>query len=164
MTEEHRRFATIMFTDMVGYSALTQKNESRALELLDEQRRLLRATFAKHAGREIEEELISSLSKIGGLEVIARTSIMQHKGKTRNIAEIGRELSVGTILEGSVRRDERMVRITAQLINVENQAHLWSQEYDRELKGVFAIQSDIAQRVAKALKVWLAASQRRPRR
>jgi TolB-like protein/class 3 adenylate cyclase/Flp pilus assembly protein TadD len=98
------------------------------------------------------EELISRLSQIRGLEVIARTSAMKYKGVAKDVAEIGRELQIGTVLEGSVRKAENQVRVTVQLINVHNQMHLWSQDYDRELKGVFAIQSDIAQRVTEALK------------
>ena len=103
--------------------------------------------------------MISQLSKIRGLEVIARTSIMTYKGKDKKIDEIGRELRVGTVLEGSVRKAENQIRIAAQLIDVENQAHLWSQEYDREAKGIFAVQSDIAKSVAEALKVKLGASE-----
>jgi TolB-like protein len=106
------------------------------------------------------EELISQLSKISGLDVIARTSVMAYKGKDETIDEIGRELKVGTVLEGSVRKAENQVRITAQLIDVESQAHLWAQNYDRELKGVFAIQSDIAKGVIEALKVRLGAAER----
>ena len=104
----------------------------------------------------ITEEMISQLSKIHGLEVIARTSVMTYKGKDKKIDEIGRELRVGAVLEGSVRKAENHVRVTAQLIDVANQAHLWTQDYDRELKGVFAIQSEIARSVAAALKVKLA--------
>jgi adenylate cyclase len=107
----------------------------------------------------ITEEMISQLSKIRGLEVIARTSIMTYKGKDKKIDEIGRELRVGTVLEGSVRKAENQIRIAAQLIDVENQAHLWSQEYNREAKGIFAVQSDIAKSVAEALKVKLGASE-----
>jgi adenylate cyclase len=101
------------------------------------------------------EELISRLSKIRGLEVIARTSAMKYKGVAKDVAEIGRELQIGTVLEGSVRKAENQVRVTVQLINVHTQMHLWSQDYDRKLTGVFAIQSDIAQRVTEALKVQL---------
>jgi adenylate cyclase len=107
----------------------------------------------------ITEEMISQLSKIRGLEVIARTSVMTYKGKDKKIDEIGRELKVDAVLEGSVRKAENQVRVTAQLIDVANQGHLWSQDYDRELKGVFAIQSDIAKSVAAALKVKLGASE-----
>ncbi len=101
------------------------------------------------------EELISRLSRIGGLRVIARTSVMQYKRSEKSIAEIGRQLKVGTVLEGSVRKAGNKLRITEQLIDVETQEHLWSEHYDREFKDVFAIQSDIAQRVGEALKVQL---------
>lgn len=107
----------------------------------------------------ITEEMISQLSKILGLEVIARTSVMTYKGKDKKIDEIGRELKVGAVLEGSVRKSGNQIRITAQLIDAVNQAHLWSQEYDRELKGVFVIQSDIAKSVAQVLKVKLGGSE-----
>jgi serine/threonine-protein kinase len=103
----------------------------------------------------ITEELISTLSKIDDFRVIARTSVTPYKGSTKSIAEIGQELKVGTILEGSVRKAEDKLRITVQLIDVQSQSHLWSQEYDREFKEVFVIQSNIAQRVAEALKVQL---------
>lgn len=106
------------------------------------------------------EELISSLSKIGGLHVIARTSIMQYKDLDKGISEIGKELMVGTILEGSVRKFENKARITVQLIDVSTQAHIWSQDYDRELKDIFKIQSEIAQNVADELKVRLISSEK----
>jgi len=106
------------------------------------------------------EELISTLSKIGDLRVIARTSVMQYKGVAKSIGDIGRELKVGTILEGSVRKADNKLRITAQLIDANSQEHLWSQDYDRELQDVFAIQSDIAARIAHALKVQFMESER----
>jgi TolB-like protein/Flp pilus assembly protein TadD len=101
------------------------------------------------------EELISKLSRLHDLSVIARTSIMQYKKTEKGIAEIGRELQVGTILEGSVRRASDHLRITAQLIDVASQAHLWSEDYDRDLTDVFAVQSDVAQHVAQALQITL---------
>ena len=107
------------------------------------------------------EELIAQLSQIYGLTVIARTSVMKYKGTLKDVATIGRELRVGTILEGSVRRVDNHVRISAQLIDVASQSYLWSQEYDRELTGVFGIQSDIATRVAQRLKVQLTAGEKR---
>jgi TolB-like protein len=106
------------------------------------------------------EEMISRLSKISGLEVIARTSVMTYKGKGKKVADIGQELRAGTVLEGSVRKAVDRLRITVQLINAQNEAHLWSQDYDRELKDVFAIQGDIAQRVAEALEVQLLAKEK----
>ena len=87
------------------------------------------------------EELISKLSRLHDLTVIARTSIMQYKKTGKSIAEISRELQAGTILEGSVRKAGGRLRITAQLVDVESQGHLWSQDYDRSLDDVFAIQS-----------------------
>jgi adenylate cyclase len=107
----------------------------------------------------LTEELISQLSKIGRLGVIARTSIMKYKGTNQDIAEIGRALQVGTILEGSVRKAGNEVRIAAQLIDVASQAHLWSEDYDRALEDVFAIQSDIAKQVAEALQITLLAEE-----
>lgn len=101
----------------------------------------------------LTEELISTLSKIAGLAVIARTSVMRYRASTKPIRDIGRELDVATLLEGSVRRAGNKIRITVQLIDATNDEHLWSEVYDRDLEDVFAIQSEIAQRVARALKV-----------
>jgi len=106
------------------------------------------------------EELISRVSGITELNVISRTSVMQYKGKTKPIEEIGMELKAGTILEGSVRKEGSFLRVTAQLIDASTDKHLWSQSYDRELKNVFAIQSDIAQKVAEALKIRLIESEK----
>nr|WP_262890519.1 adenylate/guanylate cyclase domain-containing protein [Rhodocytophaga rosea] len=106
------------------------------------------------------EELISNLSKIGGLNVIARTSIMKYKNMNKDIAEIGDELMVGSILEGSVRKFENKARITVQLIDVATQENLWSMDYDRELRDIFMIQSEIAQSVADELKVRLVSTEK----
>jgi TolB-like protein len=102
-------------------------------------------------------ELIAQLSQIPGLTVIARTSVMKYKGSLQDVATIGRELGVGTILEGSIRKMDKQVRVSAQLIDVASQGYLWSQEYIRELTGVFATQSDIATHLAQGLKVQLTA-------
>ncbi len=101
------------------------------------------------------EELTSALSKISGLQVIARTSVLRYKGGSKSIDEIGKELKVGTILEGSVRKVGEKLRVTAQLIDSQDSRHLWSESYDKELRDVFAIQSEIAQSVAQATKVQL---------
>jgi TolB-like protein/class 3 adenylate cyclase/tetratricopeptide (TPR) repeat protein len=98
------------------------------------------------------EELISSVSQIPGLRVIARTSVMKYKGANTPIAEIGRELNVGSVLEGSVRKSGNSLRISVQLVETSNQERRWSQTYDREIEDVFAIQTEIAQRVAGALR------------
>ncbi len=101
------------------------------------------------------EEMISTLSNISGLAVISRTSTMQYKGAKKNLVDIGRELGAGTLLEGSVRKAGNRVRITVQLLDASEDKHLWAQSYDRELQDIFAVQSDIAARVAEALKVRL---------
>ncbi len=106
------------------------------------------------------EELISGLSKIAGINVIARTSIMKYKDTDKDISKIGQELMVGSILEGSVRKFENKARVTVQLIDVSTQEHLWSMDYDRELKDIFSIQSEIAQNVADELKVRLVSSEK----
>ncbi len=107
------------------------------------------------------EELISTLSKIRGLKVIARTSVMGYKRTgLRKINEVANELGVGTILEGSVRKAGDRLRITAQLIDCASSNHIWSESYNREMKDVFLIQSDISETVAEALKVKLLAQER----
>jgi TolB-like protein/KaiC/GvpD/RAD55 family RecA-like ATPase/Tfp pilus assembly protein PilF len=108
------------------------------------------------------EELISTISKISALRVIARTSVMRYKDDPRKaISEIAQELRVGTILEGSVRKSGDKLRITVQLIDSQSSEHLWSESYDREFKDVFAIQSDVSQMVANNLKVKLLPEERK---
>ncbi len=108
----------------------------------------------------ITEDLITALSKVSGLHVAARTSSFAFKGKNEPIENIGAQLHVGAVLEGSVAKAGNQVRITAQLINVQDGYHLWSDSYDRELKDIFAIRSQVAQTVAQALQVALAAGER----
>ena len=107
------------------------------------------------------EEMISTLSNISDLTVISRTSAMQYKGAKKNIADIGRELKAGTMLEGSIRKAGNRVRITVQLLDAMEDKHLWAQNYDRELQDVFAVQSDIAKSVADVLKIKLLAEDAR---
>jgi TolB-like protein/Tfp pilus assembly protein PilF len=106
------------------------------------------------------EELISTLSKISGLVVIARTSVMSYKGGQKKITEVAKELQVGTVLEGSVRKAGDRLRITVQLIDPQTSGHLWAESYDRELKDVLAIQSDISKTIAQTLKVQLLPKER----
>jgi adenylate cyclase len=106
------------------------------------------------------EELISSLSKIGELNVIARTSTMKYKETNKDISQIGKELMVGTVLEGSVRKMGNKARISVQLIDASNQENLWAMDYDRELSDIFTIQSEIATNIAKELKVRLVQSEK----
>jgi len=103
----------------------------------------------------LTEELISTISKVRNLTVISRTSIMKYKGANATVGEIGNALRVGSVIEGSVRKSANRARITAQLIDVKTDGHLWSESYDREVKDIFAVQSEIAQKVADALKVRL---------
>jgi adenylate cyclase len=103
----------------------------------------------------LTDEIINTLSSISSLRVIARTSVMKYKQVKKSVSEIGRELRVGTILEGSVRKAGGRVRVTVQLIDVGSEAPIWAQKYDREMKNVFEIQTDIAEQVADALKVQL---------
>ncbi len=103
----------------------------------------------------ITEEIINALAQIDGLHVAARTSSFVFKGKTPDITDVGTKLRVATVLEGSVRKSGNRLRITAQLINVANGYHLWSERYDREIDDVFAIQDEIARTIADRLKVTL---------
>ena len=100
----------------------------------------------------ITEDIITQVSKIGDLKVISRTAIMQYKNTKKTIKEIGKELNVATILEGSVRRAGNQIRIVAQLINVETNEHLWAETYDKDFTQIFAIQSNVAEQIASALK------------
>ncbi|MCI4352342.1 MAG: adenylate/guanylate cyclase domain-containing protein [Thermoplasmata archaeon] len=100
----------------------------------------------------LTEELISLLSRGTVLRVVARTSVMQYKGVRKGIREIGRELSVGSILEGSVRRSANTIRIAVQLIDARTEDHLWVSRFDRELTDIFATQDEIAQSVSKVLQ------------
>jgi adenylate cyclase len=317
--QEERRLATIMFTDIVGYTAITQKSESLAIKLLEEHRRILRAAFQKYHGKEIKtigdafvvefnntldavncafdlqrelhlrndqvpsdrrifvrvgihlgdvihssadiygdavniasriepisepggicvsqqvydqvwnkteftfqpvdkmrlknvqlpielykvvmpwetprivetetlargriailpfrnitpdgrdeyfadgltEELIASISKIAGLRVIARTSVMKFKGSDKSIAEIARELQAGTLLGGTVRKVNDRVRVTVELIDGATEEYMWTETYDRPFKDIFAIQTDIAERVSRALRVQLLSGEKK---
>ena len=107
------------------------------------------------------EEIINALTKIQSLRVASRTSSFAFKGKNEDIGEIGRKLKVSTVLEGSVRKMGNRLRITAQLVNVADGYHLWSERYDRELEDVFAIQDDISQAIVKALRVILSEGEKK---
>jgi serine/threonine protein kinase len=103
----------------------------------------------------LSEELISALSKLEGLHVTARTSAFRFRGKDLDMREIGKQLNVSTVLEGSVRKAGTKLRVTAQLINVADGYHLWSERYDRELEDVFAIQDEISLAIVDKLRVRL---------
>ena len=109
----------------------------------------------------LTEELITRISLVKGVEVIARTSAMNYKKEKKNASQIGRELRVGTLLEGSVRKAGSRIRVTTQMINSSTEGHLWAENYDRNLDDVFAIQSEIAEKVAAELKVQLLGSEKK---
>ena len=104
----------------------------------------------------VQDDVLTNLSKIGDLKVISRMSVMSYRGDgARNAREIGKALGVGTLLEGSVRRMGNRVRVSVQLIDAENDRHLWAEDYDRDLTDVFAIQTDLARKIASALQAKL---------
>jgi TolB-like protein len=103
----------------------------------------------------ITEEILNRLAKIPDLQVAARTSVFSFKGQNLDVREVAEMLGVGTMLEGSVRRDGEMVRITAQLIRASDGFHLWSESYDRKIESIFAVQDEISQQIAEALQVSL---------
>src|SRR6266567_929316 len=104
----------------------------------------------------ISEEILDVLAKVEGLRVVARTSSFSFKGKNADVSEIAQKLNVQNVLEGSLRREGNRVRITAQLINARDGFHIWSDTFERELQGVFAVQDEITRSIVDALKIKLA--------
>jgi TolB-like protein/Tfp pilus assembly protein PilF len=110
----------------------------------------------------VQDEILTALSRIADLKVISRTSVMQYKtGTPRNLREIGQQLGVAHVVEGSVQRAANKVRVNAQLIDARNDAHLWAQTYDRDLADVFAIQSEIAKAIADQLQAKLSPNEKK---
>ena len=108
----------------------------------------------------VTEDIITALARIHGVKVISRTSAMRYRNTTKSLREIGSELGVATVLEGSVRRHGERVRIVAQLADARTDAHLWAETYDRKLEDIFAIQTDVASQIATALEVSLSPGER----
>jgi TolB-like protein/Flp pilus assembly protein TadD len=109
----------------------------------------------------MQDDILTNLSKIGDLKVISRMSVMSYRGEgTRNAREIGKTLGVATLLEGSVRRVGNRVRVNVQLIDASNDEHIWAEDYDRDLTDVFAIQTDLAQKIASALQAKLSPNEK----
>src|SRR5437762_4286942 len=104
----------------------------------------------------MSEEILEALAKVEGLRVVARTSSFSFKGKSVNAREVGKKLNVANVLEGSLQREGNRVRVTAELINTRNGFHLWTETYDREVAGVFALQDEITRSIVEALKIKLA--------
>jgi len=101
------------------------------------------------------DDIITKLTRIGELKVISRTSVLRYKNTTKDIKVIGKELGVGTILEGSIRKERDNIRVTAQLINIRNGFHLWADTFDRKLESVFDVQDEVSKSIAEALQVEL---------
>ena len=108
----------------------------------------------------VQDDILTKLAKIADLKVISRTSVMQYRGK-QDVRRIGDALRVSHVLEGSVRRDGARIRLNAQLIDTRTDTHVWAEEYDRDLGEMFAIQSEIAQKVADQLHAKVSASEKR---
>ena len=109
----------------------------------------------------IQDEILTRLAKIDDLKVISRTSTQRYRSSPENLPEIAKELGVGHVLEGSVQKVGEQVRVNVQLINAETDTHVWAEVYDRKLADIFAVQSDIAERVAKALRVKLSSREQK---
>ena len=116
----------------------------------------------EHFSDGITEELIGRLAQVSGLKVISKTSAFFYKEKDVNLQVIGKELRVGNVLEGSVRKSGNKIRVSAQLINVVDDTHIWSETYERGMKDVFAIQDEISKAVAQSLKMQLLGVQDEP--
>src|SRR5438128_3434149 len=104
----------------------------------------------------ISEEILDTLAKVEGVRVVARTSSFSFKGKNADVSEIGQKLNVQSVLEGSLRREGNRIRITAQLVSARDGFHIWSDTFERELQGVFAVQDEITRSIVDALKIKLA--------
>ena len=100
----------------------------------------------------IQDDILSSLAKVADLKVISRTSVRQYRGGTRNLREIGEALGVAYVMEGTVRREANRVRINAQLIDARTDLHVWNDTYDREITDLFSLQTELARRIAFALR------------
>ena len=108
----------------------------------------------------IQDDILTNLSKIGELKVISRTSVMPYRGKATNVRDIGKQLGVSNILEGSVRRSGNKVRVNVQLIDANSDEHVWASDYDRDITDVFAIQTDLAQKISDALQAKLSPAEK----
>jgi adenylate cyclase len=154
----------ISFVVIVGLIALNVIPRSNQLkEITDLEKSIAVLPFANMSSDKeqdyfcygITEDILNYLIHIEGIHVVSRTSSFAFKDKNLDIREIGKKLGVHNIVEGSVRKDGNHLRITAQLINVDDGFHLWSERYDRDLKDVFAIQNEIAQNIVQALEIKL---------
>src|SRR3979411_2143722 len=163
-----------LYTDEIGNPELPKKFKGDAPGKVEASRPALRKSIAvlpfenlsedkanAYFADGIQEEILTRLSRIGDLKVISRTSTQRFKSSPDNIPEIAKQLDVAHILEGSVRKAGNRVRVHVQLIDAESDAHLWAERYDRELIDIFAVESDIAAKIAEALQARLSGAERR---
>jgi len=148
----------LLISAVAGYFVLSRSSSGRLEKSIAV---LPFANFSNDPANEyfadgIQDDVLTNLAKISALKVISRTSVLPYRGQAHNIREIGKALNVATVLEGSVRREGKRIRINVQLIDASNDRHLWAQVYDRELTDMFAVQSDLAREIAGALKATLA--------
>ena len=165
-----------LYSDEIGNPELPKKlkgNEARK-EKVEASRPALRKSIAvlpfenlsedkanAYVADGIQEEILTRLSRIGDLKVISRTSTQRFKNSPEDISHIARQLGVANILEGGVRKAGDQVRVHVQLIDAESDSHLWAERYDRKLTDIFAVESDIAAKVADALQAKLTGAERR---
>jgi TolB-like protein len=153
----NRRLAAILAADIAGYSRLMHEDETSTVRDLKAHQSVVLPLIARHGGRIITEDLTSDLSRLAGSFVISRNTAFTFKGKAVDARQVGRDLGVRYVLEGSVRRMGRSVRINAQLVDAGTGAHLWAEQIDVD-QGTLSSSQDnfgIANRLARALSVEL---------
>src|SRR6184192_675779 len=138
----------------IGMTGSSTPGPIRALAVLPLEN-LSRDPEQEYFAEGLTEALITTLAKIGELRVVSRTSAMQYKGVHKSLREIARELDVDAIVEGTVLRVEDRIRITAQLIDAPKETHLWAESYERDLRDVLALQAEVAQAIAREIRVKL---------
>jgi TolB-like protein len=166
---QSRRLAAILAADIAGYSALRvygirlDRAPRRTVLALPDKPSIAVLPFQNMSGDPeqeyfsdgMTEDLITDLSKVSGLFVIARNSSFAYKGRSVNVQEIGRDLGVRFVLEGSVRKAGNRVRITAQLIDSGSGGHLWAERFDRDLTDIFSTQDEVVEKIVGTLAVTL---------
>ncbi|MEY2556698.1 MAG: hypothetical protein QOE34_123 [Verrucomicrobiota bacterium] len=165
-----RKFAALLVSiallaaGLLSYQIIRNKAPARTASMAAEEKSIAVLPFVDMSQTKdqeyfcdgISEELLDALAKVEGLRVVARTSSFAFKGKNADVSEIAQKLGVRNVLEGSLRRDGNRIRISAQLIDTRDGFHLWSETYERELQGVFAVQDEITRAIVNALKLKLA--------
>jgi adenylate cyclase len=149
---KQRSGATFPISNETGPSSATSTKSIAVLPFVD----LSQAHDQEYFCDGISEEILDALAKVEGLRVVARTSSFSFKEKNADIGEIAQKLNVQNVLEGSLRREGNRIRVTAQLVNARDGFHIWSDTFERDLQGVFAVQDEITRSIVDALKIKLA--------